>query len=79
TPDALLRRRDLTVRGSRTAWAARRPWVDPALDHRRSTTTHQAEELMPSAFTRKEVLASQQPTFPGPARPQDRLDEGGSP
>ncbi len=24
-PDALLRRRDLTVRGSRTAWAARRP------------------------------------------------------
>jgi SAM-dependent methyltransferase len=25
SPDGLLRRRDLTVRGSRTAWAARRP------------------------------------------------------
>lgn len=25
-PDSLLRRRDLTLRGSRTAWAAHRPW-----------------------------------------------------
>lgn len=30
-PDALLRRRDLTVRGSRTAWAARRPCARPVL------------------------------------------------
>jgi hypothetical protein len=37
-PDAVLRRRDLTVRGSRTAWAARRPWARLEKDHRRSTS-----------------------------------------
>ncbi|MQB01746.1 MAG: methyltransferase domain-containing protein [Actinobacteria bacterium] len=74
--DALLRR-DLMVRGSRTAWAARRP--EPAvagslpLHHDASSRGADALGVHPQG-----TVVWQQPTSPGQARPQDGLEEGRS-
>lgn len=64
-PESLLRRHDLTVRGTRTAWAARRPSHGEPL-HSSSEPLHSSSEPTPAGTGR----------LPGPQSPPIRLDGG---